>query len=298
MIHYDNCPLCSSVEIKDYLLTSDYFLSREKYKLHKCSCCGFVFTQDHPDSENIVRYYASDEYISHNESAAGFLNSLYRLSRNLMLKKKRTIVRSFTGLKKGILLDIGSGTGHFLSVMKEAGWMVNGLEINDKAREFSISTFDLEVISTEQLATLQSGSFDCITMWHVLEHFQDPFAFASQISRLLKPEGLCIIALPNCSSFDAQHYKEFWAAYDVPRHLWHFTPATMKFFTEKTGFEMICFKNLPLDVFYISSLSEKYKGSNLSFITAMIKSSWFSFISLINKNRSSSLIYFIKKKIA
>lgn len=296
MIHHDNCPLCSSVKIDDYLLTTDYFLSGEKYKLYKCPNCGFVFTQDHPDSENIGTYYASDDYISHNESAAGFLNSLYRLSRNLMLKKKRSIVRRSTGLKKGILLDIGSGTGHFLSVMREAGWTVNGVEINDKAREFSVSTFGLEVISPEQLYTLQSGSFDCITLWHVLEHFQDPFNYASEISRLLKPEGVCMIALPNCSSFDAQHYKEFWAAYDVPRHLWHFTPVTMDIFAEKTGFKLSWMRSLPLDVFYISSLSEKYKGSNLSFTTGMINGLWFYLKSIINKDRSSSLIYFIKKK--
>ena len=296
MIHYDNCPLCSSVKIEDYLLTTDHFLSGEKYKLHKCSNCGFVFTQDHPDSENIGTYYFSDDYISHNESAAGFLNRLYRLSRNLMLKKKRCIVRSSTGLKKGILLDIGSGTGHFLSVMKKAGWTVNGVEINDKAREFSVSTFSMEVISPEQLDTLQSGRYDCITMWHVLEHFQDPFTYASEISRLLKPEGFCIIALPNCSSFDAQHYREFWAAYDVPRHLWHFTPVTLDMFAEKTGFKLSWMRSLPLDVFYISSLSEKYKGSNLSFISGMINGIWFYFKSIFNKDRSSSLIYFLKKK--
>ncbi|MCX6330261.1 MAG: class I SAM-dependent methyltransferase [Bacteroidia bacterium] len=296
MIHYDRCPLCSSVEIEDYLLTRDYFLSRETFKLVKCSGCGFIFTQDHPDANNIDRYYASDDYISHNESATGFLNNLYRLSRRLMLKRKRAIVKNFTGLRKGTILDTGSGTGHFLSVMKEAGWTAKGVEINDKAREFSVSTFGLEVISPEQLSSLPSGSFDCITLWHVLEHFEEPFRYASEILRLLKPGGSCILALPNCQSFDAEHYKEFWAAYDVPRHLWHFTPVTLGIFAEKTGFNLKCTKSLPPDVFYISSLSEKYKGSNLSLIAGMINGLWFSLKSIFNKNRSSSLIYFIKKK--
>jgi SAM-dependent methyltransferase len=296
MIHYDRCPLCSSVEIEDYLLTSDYFLSHETFKLVKCSGCGFIFTQDHPDANNIDRYYASDDYISHNESATGFLNNLYRLSRKLMLKRKRAIVRNFTGLRKGTILDTGSGTGYFLSVMKEAGWTAKGVEINKKAREFSVSTFGLEVISPEQLSSLPSGSFDCITLWHVLEHFEEPFRYASEILRLLKPGGSCILALPNCQSFDAEYYKEFWAAYDVPRHLWHFTPATLGIFAEKTGFKLKCIKSLPPDVFYISSLSEKYKGSNLSLIAGMINGLWFSLKSIFNKNRSSSLIYFIKKK--
>ncbi len=296
MIHYDRCPLCSSVEIEDYLLTRDYFLSREIFKLIKCSGCGFILTQDHPDASNIDRYYASDDYISHNESATGFLNNLYRLSRRLMLKRKRAIVKNFTGLRKGTILDTGSGTGHFLSVMKEAGWTVKGVEINKKAREFSVSTFGLEVISPEQLSSLPSGSFDCITMWHVLEHFEEPFRYASEILRLLKPGGSCILSLPNCQSFDAEHYKEFWAAYDVPRHLWHFAPITFKIFAERTGFKLSRLKSLPLDVFYISSLSEKYKGSNLSLITGMINGLWFSVKSFFNKNRSSTLIYFITKK--
>jgi len=295
MIHYDRGPLCSSVETEDYLLTRDYFLSRETFKLIKCSGCGFVFTQDHPDANNIDRYYASDDYISHNESATGFLNYLYRLSRRLMLKRKRAIVKNFTGLRKGTILDAGSGTGHFLSVMKEAGWTVKGVEINKKAREFSVSTFGLEVISPEQLSSLPSGSFDCITMWHVLEHFEEPFRYASEILRLLKPGGSCILALPNCQSFDAEHYKEFWAAYDVPRHLWHFAPVTFKIFAERTGFKLSRLKSLPLDVFYISSLSEKYKGTNLPFLSGMIKGLWFAFLSSFKKTKSSSLIYLLHK---
>jgi 2-polyprenyl-3-methyl-5-hydroxy-6-metoxy-1,4-benzoquinol methylase len=295
MIHYDRCPLCSSVEIEDYLLTRDYFLTRETFKLIKCSGCGFVFTQDHPDASNIDRYYASDDYISHNESAKGFLNNLYRLSRRLMLKRKRAIVKNFTGLRKGTILDIGSGTGHFLSVMKEAGWTVKGVEINKKAREFSVSTFGLEIILPEQLSSLPSASFDCITMWHVLEHFEEPFRYASEILRLLKPGGSCILALPNCQSFDAEHYKEFWAAYDVPRHLWHFTPVTFKIFAERTGFKLSCLKSLPLDVFYISSLSEKYKCTNLPFLSGMIKGLWFVFLSSFKKTKSSSLIYLLHK---
>lgn len=295
MIHYNKCPLCSSEKTEFHLRTRDHFLSREEFELFKCVECGFVFTQNHPDQNIIGRYYDSATYISHNDSAEDLLSRLYRLARRLMLKNKKNTIRKVTGLIKGTLLDIGSGSGHFLSVMKGAGWSVKGIEINENTRLNSAARFNLDILSPDQISDLQSGTYDCITLWHVLEHFHEPYKYASEIKRLLKPGGYCIIALPNCNSYDSRHYKEFWAAYDVPRHLWHFTPFSFKVFTGKTGFDLTCIRNLPLDVFYISSISEKYKGSFAAFITGMLKGSYFAFLSLFNKKRSSSLIYFLKK---
>lgn len=295
MVHYTKCPLCNSGNTGQHLLVKDHFLSKEVFELLRCENCGFVFTQDHPDENKISRYYESDYYISHNDSAKGFSSILYRLSRSIMLKKKRRIVHELAGINKGCLLDIGSGTGHFISVMKKSGWMVQGIEINDKAREYSVSRTGLDVISPDSISTLPTGSFDCITLWHVLEHFQDPSGYASEIKRLLKPGGTCIAALPNIDSFDARHYREYWAAYDVPRHLWHFTPSAFGIFTEKAGFQIKDIRILPLDVFYISMLSEKYKGTKLYFITGMIKAFIFAFLSVFNKKKSSSIIYLLQK---
>jgi ubiquinone/menaquinone biosynthesis C-methylase UbiE len=181
--------------------------------------------------------------------------------------------------------------------MKKAGWEVTGIEINEKARDFAISRFGLEVTGPEQIATLKANSFDCITLWHVLEHFHDPFKYFSEIFRLLKPDGKCLVALPNCSSYDAKYYGKFWAAYDVPRHLWHFNPSTFRFFSKKTGFILENFRNLPLDVFYISQLSEKYKGSGLPFLTGTAKAMLFAFLSVFKKEKSSSLIYILRKPV-
>jgi len=146
------------------------------------------------------------------------------------------------------------------------------------------------------IGSLPSASFDAISLWHVLEHFQDPFTYASEIVRLLKPGGVCFIALPNCSSFDAGFYKEFWAAYDVPRHLWHFTPATFKLFAEKSGFSIRSVRSLPLDVIYISMLSEKYKGSSLHFVRGIAIGAWFMVTSIFRKSGNSSHVYILKKK--
>ncbi len=296
MIHYRNCPLCDSENPGLYIQTNDFFLTAEPFSLFRCSFCGFVFTQDHPDEENIGRYYSSEDYLSHNDSAKGFSSALYRFSRDIMLGKKRRIVEKATGLKIGNILDAGSGTGHFLSEMKKAGWNVKGIEINEKARQYSKSVHGVDVIDPGLIPNLPSDNFDCITMWHVLEHFQDPYKYVSEISRLLKPEGICITALPNRGSYDAAYYKKFWAAYDVPRHLWHFSPVTFKLFAEKTGFRIKTTRRLPLDVFYISMLSEKYRGTKLYFITGLIKGIWFFVLSSFNRNRTSSLIYILQKK--
>jgi SAM-dependent methyltransferase len=297
MIHYDKCPLCHSGDIAEYLQTADHFLTGEKFSLVKCSRCGFLFTQGHPGIVEISQYYESAGYISHNDSAGGISASIYRIVREFMLKRKRKMVSRATGLKSGNILDVGSGTGHFLSVMKESGWQVSGIEINEKAREFSAAEFGLEVISPDKIGSLPSAAYDAITLWHVLEHFQDPFSYASEIARMLKPGGICFIALPNSDSYDANHYKEFWAAYDVPRHLWHFAPETFKLFAEKNGFSICSVRTLPLDVFYISILSEKYRKTGLNFIMGILKGMWFFLLSLFNRKGSSSLIYLLQKKI-
>ena len=213
----------------------------------------------------------------------------------LCLGKRKIWYWRLPVLETGSILDVGSGTGYFAATMKNAGWHAEGIEINEKAREFSRSHFGLEVGPPDKIPSLETAAFDCITLWHVLEHFHDPFGYFSEIYRLLKPEGFCIVALPNSSSYDAEYFKNFWAAWDVPRHLWHFSPATFRIFSDRTGFELVETKTLPLDVFYISSLSEKYKGSHLSFIKGITKAIWFAFLSFFNRRKSSSMIYILRK---
>ncbi len=296
MVHLSKCPLCDSEDISNYLKCRDHFLSGEMFELSVCGSCGFIFTQDHPGERDSARYYESDEYASHNIGSTGFFNMIYRLSRKIMLAGKRRLIIRATGMKSGRLLDIGSGSGHFLSGMKNAGWDVTGIEINDKARDISEKLFSLNVISPERTDTLKSGSYDCITLWHVLEHFHDPFHYAVEIKRLLKEEGICIAALPNSASYDARHYSGSWAAYDVPRHLWHFSPETFRLFSAKAGFRLKKIIPLPPDVFYISMLSEKYKGSGIYYLKGILRGIWFSFLSLFRKHRSSSLVYILENR--
>ena len=295
MVHHKVCPLCGSEKIGLHFRCTDNFISKEAFDIYKCSTCDFEFTQYCPDETSISHYYESEDYISHSDTSNGIANKLYHIVRTFMLIRKKAIIKNVTGRNTGFLLDIGSGTGHFAHTMKTAGWSVKGIEINEKARLYSSSQFNLEVLGPEQILTLKSDSFDCITLWHVLEHFHDPYKYATDILRLLKPNGICVIALPNSSSFDATHYGSFWAAFDVPRHLWHYDPHTFKIFAEKTGFALEKLSSLPLDVFYISILSEKYKGSKLNFLKGIVRALPFAFLSLFNIKKSSSVIYILRK---
>jgi len=295
MVHHDVCPLCSSEKISFFLKCSDHFLTREVFELWHCSSCGFRFTQDYPEESTIAKYYESEDYISHSSAKRNLSEKIYHFARRIMLREKRSLTENLTGLNKGELLDIGCGTGHFAGIMKEAGWEVKGIEINAKARKFAIDNFGLDVASPESISELKDSSFDCITLWHVLEHFHDPFLYSREIFRLLKPGGISIVALPNSSSSDAENYGRFWAAYDVPRHLWHFNPASFSTFSEKGGFSLQEIKALPLDVFYISYLSRKYKGTPAPFLIGIIRALPWAIQSLFKREKSSSLIYILRK---
>lgn len=297
MVHHDVCPLCSSEKIALHFSCNDYLLSRKDFAIFKCSDCGFLFTQDYPEETEIGQYYESDNYISHSDSSKGFSNKLYRVARGIMLRKKKRLIGKITDLNRGTILDIGSGTGYFAAIMKRAGWNAGGIEINEKARNFSIKHFGLVADPPDRITTYESNSFDCITLWHVLEHFHDPFKYISEIYRLLKPGGVCVVALPNSNSYDAKSYEQFWAAWDVPRHLWHYNPATFRLFLEKSGFILENLKILPLDVFYISQLSEKYRGSALPFVKGISKAIFFACLSVFIREKNSSLVYIMRKPI-
>jgi len=180
--------------------------------------------------------------------------------------------------------------------MKERGWRVKAIEKSPQARAFAKEHFELDVDTEDALAGYADHSFDAITLWHVMEHLEHLNETWEKLFKLLKERGVLIVAVPNPSSYDAEKYKEWWAAYDVPRHLWHFTPSVMQQFGVKHGFKLAEQHPMPFDAFYVSMLTERYKGSRLSFLKGMWTGllAWFS--SLAKKERSSSMIYVFRKK--
>jgi SAM-dependent methyltransferase len=295
MIHHNTCPLCTGTKITRFQTCTDHFVSKEVFDIFKCENCGFLITQDIPNESEAGRYYESDDYISHSDSKKGITEKIYQFIRRFMLLRKKNLINKITGLSSGSILDIGSGTGHFLSTMKTAGWDIKGIEINEKARKYAAAQFYIDTLSPEKINTLPLKSFDCITLWHVLEHFYDPFGFMEEIAGVIKPGGKIFIALPNAGSFDAGHYGNKWAAYDVPRHLWHFDPSTFSIFALRNRFSIIGKRYLPFDVFYISILSEKYKGSKLALLAGTLNGLIFSFRTIFKKSGCSSVIYILQK---
>lgn len=290
------CPVCESKNFHETLVAKDYTVSQEEFPVYECDTCGLRFTQEIPDEESIGAYYQAESYISHSNTSKGLISSLYQMVRDITLRNKLKLVNRVSGRDQGKLLDIGCGTGEFLGTMKGAGWDAQGLEPDPGARQQAIANHDLKVDEPESLFSLEANQFDVISMWHVLEHVHRLKPYLTQINKLLKADGNLLIAVPNYTSRDAQHYGAHWAAYDVPRHLYHFSPDSMDRLLGEQGFEVIAYRPMPFDAFYVSMLSEKYQHGSLRLISAF----WQGFRSWIrasgNAKTCSSVLYVIRKR--
>lgn len=295
LIHYSNCPVCGSAGIKQVLTAKDYTVSNQSFAVWECHDCTLRFTQDVPDSASIGPYYQSENYISHSNTSEGLINRLYQRVRKKTLKQKRKLVESVTGKRGGLLLDIGSGAGAFAHEMISCGWEVTGLEPDAGARKVAEETFNTKLEDTSSFFSLQAESFDAITLWHVLEHVHDLHGYMAQLKKLLKQDGKIFIAVPNYTSVDALVYKEHWAAYDVPRHLYHFSPASVKALTDKHGLQLLAYKPMWYDSYYISMLSSKYKNGKTNFVAAVWNGLRSNIKARADVKRCSSVIYVMGK---
>ena len=295
-IHYTNCPVCKSNTIKQAFTAKDYTVSNEIFAVWECSNCTLRFTQDVPDAEAIGPYYQSSAYVSHSDTKEGLINRLYHFVRSITLKSKRGLIKQDTGLEKGSLLDIGAGTGAFSHTMQEAGWQITGLEPDAAARKVALDKYNLQLQLPEQLYNLPANNFDAITMWHVLEHVHDLHGYMQRFATILKSNGKMFIAVPNYTSYDAELYKAFWAAYDVPRHLYHFSPQSMELLAQANGFTVKAFKPMWFDSFYVSMLSEPYKTGKENLLKAYWNGCMSNAKAMFNIKKCSSIIYVLSKK--
>lgn len=296
IVHME-CPLCGSSRLRHKFSCKDQFATGEEFEICSCDDCSFVFTQNIPDEKEIGRYYESPTYISHSDTNKGFINRCYHLVREIMLRRKASLVNSLVDNSKTRLLDYGAGTGYFARAMQRLKWEVSAIEKSEQARQYSKEQFGFEMQPVEALDSYEEGCFDVVTMWHVMEHIQNINEFWDELYRILDDNGIAVIALPNSASYDAQAYGEHWAAYDVPRHLWHFTPSTVMKFGRKHGFILERQFTMPFDGFYISMLSERYKGSRLP----VVKGAWNGLLGWLaswsRKSASSSIIYVFRKAL-
>lgn len=293
-ITYTACCFCKSENIAKVFSAKDYTVSQQEFEIWHCNNCTGRFTQHVPVAEKIGSYYQSTDYVSHSDTKKGLINRLYHLVRSYTLQSKQKLVSQLSGLQSGHLLDIGAGTGAFAHTMKNAGWNITALEPDETARENALKNYALHLQSPGDLYQLPSSLFDVITMWHVLEHVHDLHGYISNFKRILKPGGTLLIAVPNYTSYDAEIYQRYWAAYDVPRHLYHFSPECMRRLMQQNGFNITNYKPMWFDSFYVSMLSEKYKTGKSNLAKAFANGLASNRKAMKNTKKCSSVIYVIK----
>ncbi len=279
------------LENKNYITVKDFSVSGESFSLLLNEEYQILKTHPQPTLDKLGSYYEFEDYISHTDGKRTMFEKMYHFIKRKAIRDKVKLINSYQPVK-GRILDIGAGTGDFLLECKNQNWEILGIEPNDKAKGIAIGK---GIKFGETVEKLESNSFDVITMWHVLEHVPDVEHQVAELKRLLKPSGTIIIAVPNFKSYDANHYKEFWAAYDVPRHLWHFSKSAIEKLFDKQNMNLEDVKPMWFDSFYVSLLSEKHKTGKMNFISGF-------FIGLISnvsglfKKEFSSHIYVLKNK--
>jgi len=279
------------LEDKSFITVKDFSVSGESFSLLLNEEYQILKTHPQPTLDKLGSYYEFEDYISHTDGKRTLFEKMYHFIKRKAIRDKVSLINSYQPVK-GRILDIGAGTGDFLLECKNQNWDILGIEPNDKAKGIALGK-GIKFVDT--IEKLESNSFDVITMWHVLEHVPDVEHQVAELKRLLKPSGTIIIAVPNFKSYDANHYKEFWAAYDVPRHLWHFSKTAIEKLFDKQNMNLEDIKPMWFDSFYVSLLSEKYKTGKMNFISGF-------FIGLISnvsgffKKEFSSHIYVLKNK--
>ena len=287
-----NCHICNSSKNRLVFHVKDFFLSGESFSIYECQQCHVRFTYPQPHQSEISRYYQSEQYYSHKQGRISIVALLYGLLRWLSIKGKVRFVKNYYS-KAGKLLDIGFGAGHFLYSMHKSGWNCTGVEPHHESRNVFQSKTGITVYP--QIEEIPTGNhFHLVTLWHVLEHFHDPVQAVRVIQTLQREGDYLIIALPNYLSEDAVYFREYWAAYDVPRHLFHFHPQSIKELLTNNSYHFVSSKGMVMDVFYISMLSFRYQIKSFALIRAFflgIK------IALLQRKSAyhSSIVYVFQK---
>lgn len=280
--------------LKDHFLfhVKDHLVTGKTFPVYWDNEQRFAFTDpQHIDTD--LDYYDSPEYDSHKKERNGLYDVLYDSAQKIMFSFKWRFL-SQAKAATGDILDVGTGVGEFLSYLQTKGIAVKGVEQSQTARK--VCTEKGMTVYADLSDLPSSDSFQAITLWHVLEHLPNPKEVLSQIKTLLAPDGILVIAVPNFSSHDAKHYQAQWAALDVPRHLWHFTPNGLIALLEKEGYELVKSAPMWFDAFYVSYLSEKQQGTRFPLLIGLFKGFCFNVLAGFTGHYSSKMYCFKKRQ--
>ena len=285
------CPVCRGTSFQHVFNCEDYTYSHQQFSILQCQSCQLLLTSPRPDQQSIGEFYKSEEYISHTGKSNSIFDWIYLKARNYTLSWKHDIITSRK--TRGTILDYGCGTGEFINYMANNNWEGSAVEPSKEARA-KIKSQNKNLSVFEKLEELPENKFDIITLWHVLEHVPNPNTLIAQLKEKLKEDGLIFVAVPNHKSYDAQHYQSHWAAYDVPRHFWHFSQKNVTRLFDNNQLLLKEILPMKLDAYYVSLLSEKYKNNSKHSLATPIKALLTGLSSNAKARKSmnySSLIY-------
>ena len=289
-----NCLVCGQNNFKTLFSCKDFVATGEDFQLQYCESCSFIFTNPRPNISEIVKYYQSDQYISHSGKKKGLIYKIYDIVRDFSIRQKLNLIKKYH--KSGKLMDLGCGLGYFLNGVKlDKTFDGLGVDISDDAVEYVKNTFGINVKNESELDNLDKHTFDIITQWHVLEHVHYLNERMQQLHHLLKQDGTMFIAVPNSKSKDAEIYKEYWDGYDVPRHLYHFNQKSFSLLMEKHGFKIVEIKPMWFDAPYICMRSEVHLKNRFPFINGAINGIK-STAAALSTGEHSTLLFVVKKK--
>ena len=294
MILLDSCPICLSSDLQKKFNCTDHSTSKEKFTIVSCETCDFKFTNPRPKDKSLGSYYKSDKYISHTNNKKGLFNWMYHTVRKYSITTKLNLLKKISKNKNH--LDIGCGTGEFLNACKNSGFKTEGIEPSKLAREQAINNYNLSVTHNTELDQFKSSQFDTISMWHVLEHIPELNKTIREFNRILNKKGKVIIAVPNHNSWDAKYYKEYWAGWDTPIHLWHFSKLSIEKIFKIHDFKLIEKKPMLFDSYYVSLLSEEFKTGKKKYVKGFTIGLLSNVIGIFSKRGCSSIIYVFEKK--
>lgn len=231
-MEYISCNLCGSSDNEKYYQVRDYNYGMPGvFTIVQCRRCGLVYLNPRPTQGEISSFYPESRYHPFKaiHGAGATIPGSTHWKRALWLTRRTQV---------GTVLDVGCGSGLFLLAMGALGWNCVGVEPNETAAQHAREVAGLEVLAGDVFAINQVATYDVITLWDVLEHVHSPLDVLVHCNRLLNSDGVIALHAPNWASIERRLFGERWTALDSPRHLYHFSPGTIKQLLKRSGFRV------------------------------------------------------------